>query len=59
MIDGRVSIYFSPDDRKVMDKIFTSVIGPEGKFRSEAEFIRYCIRFTMETDKELNGKKTR
>jgi hypothetical protein len=59
MIDGRLSIYFSPEDRKVMEKIFSTHIGSDGKFRSEAEFIRYCIRFTVENDKELNGKKTR
>ena len=59
MKDGRLTLYFGSEDRKVMQDILSRYVGADMRFRdSEAEFIRYCIRFTIENDKSLgNGKK--
>jgi hypothetical protein len=53
MIDGRMTVYFGQEDRKVLQDLLASHVGPERQFRSEAEFFRHCISFTMEHDKEL------
>lgn len=59
MKDGRLTVYFGSEDRKVMESIISRYVQADLRFReSEAEFIRYCIRFTVEHDKTLNGKKS-
>jgi hypothetical protein len=57
MIDGRITVYFGREDRKTLGNIFESQVGPERRFRSEAEFLRHCISYTLEHDKDLKASK--
>lgn len=59
MKDGRMSVYFNDEDREVMTDIINRYVQTDLRFRqSEAEFVRYCIRYTVENDKTF-GKKSR
>lgn len=57
MIDGRITVYFGREDRQVLSEKFDLYVGTEKQFRSEAEFLRHCIRFTLENDKDLKKSK--
>lgn len=58
MKDGRMTVYFGAEDRKTMESIINRYVQTDLRFReSEAEFVRYCIRFTVENDGSLGKKK--
>jgi hypothetical protein len=59
MRDGRLTIYFGQEERTGLEDTFKVKVGKGKSFRSEAEFVRHCIRFTLENDKELKKRRVK
>lgn len=58
MKDGRLTVYFGGPDRKTMEKVINRSVKTDLRFRkSEAEFVRHCIRYALEHDKSLAHEK--
>ncbi len=56
MKDGRMTVYYNQEERKLWDKEIKSLLERDLRFRnSEGEFVRYCIRWTLAHDKSLKG----